>query len=166
MPFKNRALSLRPVHSEKQEITWSNLAQNASTVQQIDIVSATEAPSAADEITIGATVKWIYFEFHFSAETLTSPKVIHWIVQKVPSGVAQMESVPSVYDTTVKKFIFKRGMEMLPSDAGTVFKRILVVRIPPRYSRFGDGDQIQFRYICSSSETINACGIAIYKQFS
>ncbi len=165
MSFR-RALRNRPVHSEKHETTWSNLVENASTVKQIDIVNAIETPVAAIDVSIGDTVKWIYFEFHFSAEVTTSPKVIHWIVQKVPSGVSQMEAIPSTYDSKVKKFIFKRGMEMLPSDQGTVFKRIFVVKIPPRYSRFGDGDQIQFRYICSSTETINACGIAVYKVYS
>ncbi len=165
MSFR-RALRNRPVHSEKEEITWSNLAQNASATKQVDIITAVDSPTTAGQVEIGATVKWIYFEFHFSPEVITNTKVIHWLIQKVPSGVSQMESTPSTYDTVVKRFVLKRGMEMLVKDAGTVFKRIFVVKIPPRLSRMGDADQIQFRYICSSTETINACGIAIFKQFT
>ncbi len=160
-----RSLNLRPVKSEKEEISWSNLAQDASSTKQVIIIAATDSPTTAGQVEIGDTVKWIYFEFHFSAEVATNTKVVHWNVSKVPSGVSQMENIPSVYDTVVKRFILKRGMEMLPKDVATVFKRIFVVRIPPRMSRMGDGDEIQFRYIVSSTETINACGIAVYKHF-
>ncbi len=58
----------------------------------------------------------------------------------------------------------KRGMEMLPTNVATVFKRIFVVKIPRVYNRVGDTDQYTFQYIASSSQTINACGIAIYKE--
>ncbi len=160
-----RFARLRPVKSEKEETTWSNLAQNASAIQNITIINAVDSPTTAGQIEIGDTVSSVYFEFHFSAQVVTNPKVIHWTIQKLPSGVTAMQNTPSVYDSAVKRFIFKRGMEMLPADTSTVFKRIFVVRIPPRFKRFGDGDQLRFSYICSSTETINACGIAVYKHF-
>ncbi len=162
--MSSRALRLRPVHSEKNEQTWSNLAQNAGTQQNIDLAKAVKDPTADREVAIGATIRAIYFEFHFSAETLTNPKVIHWAVNKVPAGIS-VGIDPTLYDQTAKRFIFKRGMEMLPKASATVFKRIFVVRIPPRHSRMGDGDLLRFSYKCSSTETINACGIAIFKSF-
>ncbi len=54
---------------------------------------------------------------------------------------------------------------MLPKDVNHVVKRIIGVPIPPRFKRIGDADVITFDYIASSAETINACGIAIYKAF-
>ncbi len=161
----SRGLGLRPVKSEKEEITWTNLSQDASTQVNIDIIAATNSPTTAGQIEIGDTVKSVYFEFHFSAETTTAAKVVHWTIQKLPAGVAAMQNVPSVYDSVVKRFILKRGMEMLVRDQATVFKRTFVVRIPPRIRRFGDGDRLVFSYIATSANTQNACGIAIYRHF-
>ncbi len=129
-----RGLALRPVHSEKQEITWSNLQQNASTTQDINIISTVENPSSAGQLNIGATVRAVFFEFNIAAETITNPKVVHWLIEKLPSlGTG---SDPTIYDAVNKKQILKRGMEMLPKDVSTVFKRIFVVRIPPRLREY------------------------------
>lgn len=163
MPY--RRSSLRPVNSEKHEINWSLLALDASSDVRTVIVQGVE-PSAKNiptEVTIGATVRTVYFEFHFSAETITNAKVIHWIIAKEPFGSAV--GSPTSYNTPSRRFILKRGMEMLPKDVGTVFKRIVVVRIPPRIRRFGEDDTLVFEFRCSSTETVNACGIAIYKSF-
>ncbi len=162
MPL-SRALALRPVHSEKQEISWSNLAQNASTTQNIPIIATSENPTATGQVEIGSTVRSIFFEFNIAAENITEAKVLHWLIEKTPSlGTG---SDPIVYDAANKKQILKRGMEMLPKDVSTVFKRVFIIRIPPRLRRFGDGDQLNFRYKSSSTTTINNCGIAIYKDF-
>ncbi len=158
-----RALRLRPVTSEKHEITWSDLAINASGVKIKDLVIGTKTPTIVGQVRTGASIGAIYLEVNFSAETVTNPKVIHWHVSKAPFGTTI--NVPSLYDQTDKRFIFKRGMEMLPSDQGTVYKRVFVVRIPPRFKRMGDGDKIRFTYIATSAETVNVCGFAIYKAF-
>ncbi len=159
-----RGFALRPVHSEKQEITWSNLVQNASATQNIPIITTVENPSSAGQLNIGATVKSIFFEFNIAAEDVSVPKVVHWIIEKLPSLGTGND--PSIYDAVNKKQILKRGMEMLPKDVSTVFKRVFVLRIPPRLSRFADGDQLNFRYKSTSTSTINNCGIAIYKGFN
>ncbi len=56
-------------------------------------------------------------------------------------------------------------MEMLPKDASTVFKRIFVVKVPRKFQRMAQNMNIEFRYIATSTEAINACGIAIYKEY-
>ncbi len=167
MPFASRrALALRPVKSSKHEIVWSNLSQDASGVQIIEIVRAIDVANVdtATEIEFGSTVKGIYFEFQFSAETITSTKIIHWKIAKEPVGV--VGGVPSAYNTADRRFNLKRGMEMLPKSVNTIIKRIVFIRIPPRMSRMGENDRITFSYIATSAEAINACGIAIYKSFS
>ncbi len=154
--------ALRPVHSEKQEISWSNLAQNASTTQTVPIIAVAENPTATGQINIGSTVRSVFFEFNIAAEQITEAKVLHWIIEKVPGlGTG---SDPVVYDAVNKKQILKRGMEMLPKDVSTVFKRVFVLRIPPRLRRFGDGDTLNYKYKSSSTTTINNCGIAIFKE--
>ncbi len=146
--------------TKKIETTWSNIAQNAGTTQTIEMVTAKNDPTTDREIQVGSRVRWIYLEFHFSAENIASTKVIHWQLTKNPGGQLTLQG-PALYGTSVRKWIIKRGMEMLPKDTSTVFKRIFVARVPPKMRRFDEDDTFSFRYISSSTETINACGIAI-----
>ncbi len=164
MPFSRR---FRPViHSEKHEVTWSNLAQNASATQTINLVNPVD-PTQKDgptEVLIGSSIRSIYFEFHFSAQVVTNPKVIHWII--LQERIGQTTGSPATYDNLEKSQIFKRGMEMLPADQSTVFKRIFVVKIPRFMQRAKANSDIRLEYICTSAETINACGFAIYKELN
>ncbi len=167
MPRYNRFSKMHPVKSEKEELTWSNLAQDAGTAQiNIEIAEAADNPTAPGKVEVGDTINAIYFEFHFAAETITNPKVIHWTISKVPAGATSMVNSPNTYDSNIKRFVLKRGMEMLPKNVSTVFKRVFVVRLPPRIKRMASADQVMFSYQCSSTETINACGIAIFRHFS
>ncbi len=154
------------IQSKKHEVTWSNLGQNASTVQKIPIVKGTDpgTVTADVDVAIGNHVKSVYFEFHFSAASTGNANVIHWAFVKEP--FTTNISNPNTYNQTDRRFIMKRGMEMLPVNVSTVFKRIFVVKIPKVYQRVGDLDQYTFQYIASSTETINACGISIYKSYS
>ncbi len=156
--------SLRPIKSEKEEVGFSFLVQDASTVQNITIANATNSPAGAGQIEIGDTIKWVFFELNFSANVVTNPKVIHWKIWKDPNtGITG--TAPSTYDPVEKKWTLHRGMEMLPKDLGTVFKRIFVVKIPRGMQRFGDNDTLFFSYISTSAEAVNVCGFAIYKHF-
>ncbi len=164
MPFFRRRFQSTG-KTDKHEITWSNLAQNASAAQAIVLATTVDPAdkSASTEVILGSHVKFLYLEFHFSAQTVTNPKVIHWTVEIIEPG--QSGSTPSAYYQSRRSYIIKRGMEMLPADTSTVFKRIVPVAIPKLYQRRKDLSRIEFRYIASSTETINACGIAIYKEF-
>ncbi len=164
MPFHSRNF-LRPVKSDKHELTWSNLAQDASSVQVIVLAKGTDSAdkNASTEVEVGAAVRSIYFEFHFSANVITNPKVIHWFV--VGKRTGETIGTPSTYYTDERSSIFKRGMEMLVKDTSTVFKRIFVVKVPKKFQRIAKNMNIEFRYIATSAEAINACGIAIYKEF-
>ncbi len=156
-----------PIKSDKHEVTWSNLAQDASTTQGIQLSFAVPSANkdASTEVEVGSHIKAFFLEFHFSANVITNPKVIHWIVIRKPGNLVLLSETPSLYYQRGRKFIIKRGMEMLPKDAGTVYKRLFVVRIPKVYQRQGDGDAFELRYVSTSAEAINACGICIYKEF-
>ncbi len=164
MPYGRRRMT-SPVKSDKHEVTWSNLSQNASTVQTVALAVGTQSASKDDstEVETGAHVYGIYFEFHFSAAETGNANVIHWKIEYNPSDKTM--SNPNVYYQTDRAYTMKRGMEMLPVNVSTVFKRIFVVKIPRKYSRLVESDTIRFRYIASSTQQINACGIAIYKEF-
>ncbi len=165
MPFGRRQASLRPIKTDKHEVTWSNLVQDASTVITIVIATAVQSAdkNASTEIEIGSHIKSIYFEFHFAASVITNAKVIHWVIEYLPVGSSSF--TPSLYYQSQRSYTMKRGMEMLPKDVGTVYKRVFVVKIPRIYQRGKQGGIIRLRYVSTSSEAINACGFAIYKEF-
>ncbi len=128
----------------------------ATGTQAADITDAT-----ATEVKSGARITSIFFEFNFSASVLTNEKIIHWMIGFKPIGTSLNN--PNLYQLTTRRFVLKRGMELLPKDAGTVFKRVFVVKIPPKFQRLGISDQLTFEYISTSTQAVNACGIAIYR---
>ncbi len=160
---RNRA-AMSPLVTDKHEVTWSNLVQNASTTQVINLAIGTVVAdkNSATEVAIGSKITSIYFEFHFSSEGGTSPRVIHWQIYRQKSG--ETIPAPNTYYQTNRSSIFKRGMEMLPDVESTVFKRVFVQRIPKIYQRQIQTGAIGLSYICSSTETVNACGFAIYEE--
>ncbi len=168
MPYRNRRINV-PINTLKHETTWSNLGQNASTAQTVVLIKGTESPVTGNEVDIGSVVKSIFFESNLNGvDNSGSVQVFHWYIAKIPTGLAV--SNPTTYQSDSKKFIIKRGMEMLPEipigSGGTVqTKRIFALKIPPRYKRFDDGDELQLRYQSSSASSINFCGICIYKEW-
>ncbi len=152
------------VKLDKHEITWSNLSQDASSVQTIELAKGVQVGSkdSSTECAVGSHVKRLYLEFHFSAEAITVAKVIHWEIISIPTGLTV--GSPATYYNASRARIFQRGMEMLPKDVGTVYKRIISVKVPKVYQRIQENATLNFRYVSTSATTINACGICIYKE--
>ncbi len=169
MPSFRRSLAIRPVNRLKHEGTWTFLAQNASTAQTIDLIEGTENPASAIQVDIASIVKWIYVEFNLNGvDNSGASQVMHWAVMKIPAGL--VFSAANIYNTDQKKWILKRGMEMLPEvplgSGGTVqTKRIFTVKLPPKLRRFDDGDKLILTYISTSASAINFCGITIFQEF-
>ncbi len=155
---------MAPLVTDKHEVSWSNLGQNASAVQVINLAIGTVVAdkNTSTEVAIGSKITSIYFEFHFSSEAGADARVIHWQIYRQKSG--ETIPIPSLYYQTNRSSIFKRGMEMLPDDDSVVFKRVFVVRIPKIYQRQIQTGALRFSYISTSASTINACGFAIYKE--
>ncbi len=163
MPFRKRLVA--PLQSDKHEITWSSLAADVGTSSlviplAIGVHSANK--DTATECEIGSRVNGIYIEMNIAAQTVTNPKVLHWTVQGGQEG-STLEN-PTTYYQGNRSNIYKRGMEMLPTDTSTVFKRIVFVRIPKKQRRQQENGFISILFRCSSTESINVCGFAIYKE--
>ncbi len=169
MPFSRRALALRPVISLKHEVTGTFLGQNASTTQVVDLIHALESPVAPDEVDIASIVKSIYIEFNLNGvDNSGAAAVFHWMIVKNPGSLISFD--PILYNQDNKKFILKRGMEMLPEiplgSGGTVqTKRMFVLKLPPRLRRFDDNDKLSLTYKSTTASGVNFCIIGIYKEF-
>ncbi len=164
MPFHRRRF-VAPLKTDKHEVTWSNLAADMGTAT-VSVTLATcvasEDKGAGTECMVGSHVRSVYVEMNIAAETVTNPKVLHWVVEC--RDVNQTGTTPSLYYQDDRSIIIKRGMEMLPKDVSTVFKRIFVVRIPKKAQRMSMGAGIFIKFRCSSTESINVCGFGIYKE--
>ncbi len=164
MPFRRRRF-LAPLKTDKHEITWSDLAADfgaANISKQLSLGVAAEDKGAGTECMVGSHVRSIYIEMNIAAETITNPKVLHWLVEV--RDFNQTGATPNLYYQNDRSIIIKRGMEMLPKNVSTVFKRIFVVRIPKKAQRISMGSGIFLKFRCSSTEAINVCGFAIYKE--
>ncbi len=160
MPFRRGS----PIKSNKHEVSFTQLAQDSSTAQVITLASGTD-PANKDnstEVGIGSHIYWLFCEFNFSAETVTVPKTVHWAIRYVPPG--QTASSPAQMFAIDRSYVIRRGMEMLPKDTSTVYKRVFAIKIPRRYSRIQDSAQLTFAYVASSANTMNACGVFVYKE--
>ncbi len=154
MALRNR---FAPLQTEKVEITWSDLAADYGAAN----INKTIAIPGTNELEVGNQIPWVYFEFNCAAQTTTNPKVLHWSVIKLRTG--QSAPVGSAYNQAIKAQILKRGMEMLPSDVATVYKRQFVVKLPRSIQRFREGDSLIISFRASSTETINNCGFAVFR---
>ncbi len=164
MPFRrNRG---PPPNIEKHELTFTSLALDNSADISFTIATAVDASSKnlASEVLVGSRITRLYMELNVSADTITNPKVLHWLIFKSPFGTTI--PAPSLYNQTSKRFVIQRGMEMLPKSASTVYKRIISIKIPKRYQRMGDNDFLIFKHIATSAETINICAFFVYKEIN
>ncbi len=157
-----RLRNLAVKHSEKHEITWSNLA-DASASFLITIATGTKDVTAVTEVRIGSIIKWVYIEMNIGNDA-TTDMIFHWKVHKSPFGTTMTNA--GIYDQVDKRFIMKRGMEMLPASSADslLVKRIFVVKIPKRYQRMGDGDALELQVQKSSATATNFCGFGIFRE--
>ncbi len=135
----------------------------------IDLIHGVESPTGNDEVDIASIIKWIYIETNLNGvDNSSTAQVFHWMIVKNPGSLLTFD--PKIYNADNKKFILKRGMEMLPEiplgSGGTVqTKRQFTVKLPTRIRRFDDNDKLQLVYASTSASGINYCGITIFKEF-
>ncbi len=152
------------VKTDKHEVTFSDLASNNSVNNSVTLIEGVDVASknTSTECAVGSHVKWIFCEFNISAETVTNIKTMHWLFRVIPP--LQAPSISSALYASDRSYVLKRGMEMLPKDVATVFKRVFVLKIPKVYQRIKDGQKLTFEYVASSTETTNLCGVFVYKE--
>ncbi len=162
MPFHRR--STAPIKTDKHEVTFTELSTDASTTRNVPIATAVQSADKdnSTEVELGSHIRWLYCEINFAPETITVAKTVHWTIRMAPPAASP--STPAQLYQIDRSYVLKRGMEMLVKDVSTVYKRIFVVKIPKAYQRMKEGQKLEFEYVASSTNTMNACGIFIYKE--
>ncbi len=162
---------VRPViHSTKHLVQFPFNGITTGTAENLIIIStvAIVNKNIASEVEEGATVKAVYVELW----TQNSANDGHEIVTLVKrsnnqNGVTFAESAGLFSFAEKKNILFTH--EGLTSNDG-VGNPIAVMRgwfkIPKSKQRFGLGDTLVVTVSNPSSNTLNRCGIAIYKEYT
>ncbi len=157
---RNRAIQ----KTDKHEVTFTQLSEDASAGTTIVIAQGVDvgAKTGSFDVAVGSHIPWVYCEFNFSAETITNAKTVHWTVRILPP-TAVASGANTLYADD-RSYVIKRGMDMLVKDISVVYKHMFSVKIPKVYQRMKQGMDILFQYKASSTQTMNSCGIFVYKE--
>ncbi len=155
---------MHPIKTDKHEVTWSDLATSyaSNTTKSLIIGVDSADKDSSTECEVGSHVHSIYVEFNLSAATTGNPNIFHWKIYGRPTGMTVTNA--NTYYQDDRSVILKRGMEMVPANVNTIIKRIFVVRIPKKFQRIAKNFNLIVSGITSGSDTINWCGIVIYKE--
>ncbi len=181
MSFRNRrALSLRPVNRLKHVVdTSGSVVAGAVSVTELAIQTDSPSTSSVNQVHIGSHIKAIYLKVELSGSIAYGgvPRV-YFVVFKNPGNQLANPVLDAIGVSTIRKYVIHQEMTMVAqqttSGAGggdgtfprTMFKG--VIRIPPRYQRFGDLDKLEFHIGNSPGEATGStrwCLQAIYQEF-
>ncbi len=142
---QKRALSLRPVSSLKHVIDTSGVVV-AGAVAITELAIQTDSPSTAssNQVHIGSHVKSIYISVQIvGAVAYTGVPRVYFVIFKNPGNQLSNPVLDNIGTSTIRKYVIHQEMSMVAETTadGTAFPRTMfkgVVRLPPRYQRFGD----------------------------
>ncbi len=159
-----------PIHSVKHIVQFPIDGIVTGTRQTIAIVSAVAVLgiNTAQEVIEGAIVKAIWFELWLDNTSNLGESIV--TVSKdtnLLSGPTFAEHA-SLMTYTNKKNIFFTHQGLTSNDVGGNPVRILNqwIKIPKSKQRMGLGDTIQLNISNVSSNDLNRCGMAIYKEYT
>ncbi len=173
MPRFSRAIALRPVNSIKHVIDTATSAVT-SVISTVPIIEAVDAPTknGTTQVHRGSSVKALYLRIEVLATAgFTTVPRIYMTVQKNPGG--NLAEVPpnAVGPNDDKKFVLHQEMIMVAGTTDVQIPRTMfqgVVRIPPRYNKFSERDELNVNFQHDAGETTgitNVCVQCIYKEF-
>ncbi len=131
-------------------------------------VSVIQNPRVGTEVPAGCTISSIYLSVYILGSTGASSGLVDWYIWKNPGGTITGAEAPIPSQTgqsNVRRFIFHEEKGLYASQDGTpmVFKG--VIKIPPRFRRMGQGDQLAVK-IRSPEDGGTFCIKAIYKYYT
>ncbi len=136
------------------------------------LVEAIEAQSTSPEkIEEGAAVKAVYVELWLGNASSTVVGSYTCVVYKNPGGgsPANSTNLAALHDYANKKNILYTSQALVPpTDGGQVMVLKQWIKIPKGKQRFGLKDRIDLviRNNNSTAIDVNACGLAIFKEYS
>ncbi len=157
----------RPINSLKHVVDTSGTTLGG-TVSVVPIVETVRNPEATapTNVQAGATVGSVYLSLFFLGSSGTVSGLIDWYLIKNPANSFGVATIPTPGNTGIeqaRRFIFheEKGLAGTEDGATMVFKG--VIKIPPRFRRMGDQDELQIRILTAND--MQFCVKAIYKEY-
>ncbi len=157
---------MRPrVNTEKHYVQFSLDTTAAGVAEFKEIIDAVAAPSATDEVRVGAIISAVYVEFWVHSDDAASGTVIITL-EKLPGPAASMTAGDAAglnaYDN--KKNIFFTQMGLIGNNVTYPMAVIKGwIKIPKSKQRFGLRDRLHLN-IFAQSNGLSSCGFATYKE--
>ncbi len=164
---------MRPIiHSQKHYVQLSRSTAGANAEIPMVIVDSVESTVANTvfEVTEGATVKAVYIELWALGDGNAGSSIV--ILSKCPSNLAEatFTQMAALGTWTNKKNVLFTHQGLAQNDGVTGPTLIMRgwYKIPKSKQRFGLGDRLvlQMASQTPSTDTIDYCGFATYKEYS
>ncbi len=158
----------RPINSVKHVIDSSGaLVTGTVSINQIAVAGRLSDATTPVTVTTGCNVGPIYLSVFVLGTTGGDSGLVDWYLWKEPANLIQTIDEPTPGNTGIsplRRFIFHEEKGLAATQDGTpmVFKG--VIKIPPRFRRMGDGDQIKLHLLSDFPATF--CIKSIYKEYT
>ncbi len=158
------------VHSVKHQVQFPFNAISTGTSENLLITTAVESTQAnlATEVPEGSIIKAVYVEMWLQNSANDGHAVAVLEKTTLNNGGATFTNLASLFSYVNKKNILFTHQGLTSNDG--VGNPIPIVRqwfkIPKGKQRFGLGDRLFLSISNPSSQNLNRCGFALYKEMS
>ncbi len=159
-----------PIHSQKHYVQFPIDEVGMGTAQSITLIHGVESTVAnlANEVTEGSVVKAIYFELWLHNQGNLGESIVTLSKNPLNNTGPTFTNLANLYTYENKKNILFTHQGLTSNDgvSGPVVVHKGWERIPKSKQRFGLGDTLTINISNTSSNGLNRCGFATYKEYS
>ncbi len=168
--YRNRGMSIRPVHRIKHVVDSSATLTAAATLS-VDLIITKDAPvqSATAECETGSKVNGVYLKVICASNQVTEGGAIpnvYMTIDKNPGHAHATIAPNAVGASDLKKYVIHQEMVMVQNQVSSnptvIFNGVIV--IPRGYIRNGPNDRLTVNVLCPAID-ISVCIQAHYKEF-
>ncbi len=159
-----------PIHSQKHYVQFPVDQITTATAQNITLCQAVESTvaNAAAEVVEGSIVKAIYIELWLQNQGTLGESIVTLSKNPIDNVSPVFSQLASLFTYTNKKNILfvHQGLTSNDGVSGPICVIKQWFKIPKSKQRFGLGDLLVLSISNTSSNTLNRCGFATYKEYS
>ncbi len=159
-----------PIHSQKHYVQFPIDQITTASVQNITLVQAVESTVAntAFEIAEGSLVKAVYVELWLENQGNLGESIVTLCKDTKNGAGPTFVQMASLHTYVNKKNILFTHQGLTSNDGVSQPTNIMrsFYKIPKSKQRFGLGDTLNLTISNTSSNDLNRCGFATYKEYS
>ena len=159
-----------PIQSQKHYVQFTVSPITTATTENIRLVDAVESTTAnaSTEVSEGSIIKAIYIELWLQNDGADSAQIVTVTKDSQNTSGPTYAQMGALFSYNNKKNILFTHQGLGSNDAISGPQVVLRqwIKIPKGKQRFGLNDRIHLSIANVSSQDLNRCGFAIYKEYS